>query len=89
MEKISILWKTVDGTWNCSLIKKIKNFGKTNLGSCLKNSRRQWNETVSVLFNKVLGENENCVFYFYLKTEGTFWPTQYKQIRFPGYPTNT
>ena len=30
-----------------------------------------------MLFNKVLGENEKCVFYFYLKTEGTFWPTQY------------
>ena len=26
--------------------------------------------------NKVLGENEECVSYFYLKTEGTFWPTQ-------------
>ena len=24
------------------------------------------------LFNKVLGENEKCVFYFYLKTEGTY-----------------
>ena len=30
-----------------------------------------------MLFNKVLGENENSVFYFYLKTEGTFWPSQY------------
>ena len=30
-----------------------------------------------MLFNKVLGENEKCAFYFYLKTEGTFWPTQY------------
>ena len=28
-----------------------------------------------MLFNKALGENEKCV-YFYLKTEGTFWPTQ-------------
>ena len=31
----------------------------------------------NILFNKVLGENENCVFYFYLKTKGNFWPTQY------------
>ena len=31
---------------------------------------------VNMLFNKVLGENEECVFYFYLKTEGSFWPTQ-------------
>ena len=28
-----------------------------------------------MLFNKVLGENEKLS-YFYLKTEGTFWPTQ-------------
>ena len=28
-----------------------------------------------MLSNKGLGENEN-VFYFYFKTEGTFWPTQ-------------
>ena len=27
---------------------------------------------VNMLFNKVLGENEKCVFYLYLKTEGTF-----------------
>ena len=67
MEKISILWKTVEGTWINFLLKKIKNFGKMELVSCLKNSRRQWNETANTLFNKVLGENENCVFYFYFK----------------------
>ena len=65
MEKISILWKTVEGTWNNSLLKKIKNLGKMELGCCLKKSRRQWNETADTLFSKVLGENENCVFYFY------------------------
>ena len=32
---------------------------------------------VNTLFNKVLGENEKCAFYFYFKTERTFWPTQY------------
>ena len=32
-----------------------------------KIGRRQWNKTVNMLFNKVLGENEKCVFYFYLK----------------------
>ena len=32
---------------------------------------------MNTLFNKVLGENEKCVFYVYLKTEDTFWPTQY------------
>ena len=30
---------------------------------------------INILFNKVLGENE--VSYFLLKTERTFWPTQY------------
>ena len=29
------------------------------------------------LLNKVLGENEKCVFSLYFETEGTFWPTQY------------
>ena len=35
---------------------------------------------MNTLFNKVLGENEEYVFYFYLKTEGTFWPTQYLKV---------
>ena len=38
--KMSIPWKTVKGTWNSSLLKKIKSFGKMELGSCLKNGRR-------------------------------------------------
>ena len=29
----------------------------------------------SMLFNTVLGENENYASYFYLKTERTLWPT--------------
>ena len=41
MEKISIPWKTVKGTWSNSLLKKIKNsFGKMELWSCLKHGRR-------------------------------------------------
>ena len=40
MEKISIPWKTVKGTWNSSLLKKMKSFGKMALWSCLKNGRR-------------------------------------------------
>ena len=31
---------------------------------------------VNTLFNKVLGKSEKCAFYFYLKTEGTLYPTQ-------------
>ena len=38
--KMTIPWKTVKGTWNSSLLKKIKSFGKMELGSCLKNGRR-------------------------------------------------
>ena len=32
--------ETVKGTWNSSLLKKIKSFGKMELWSCLKNGRR-------------------------------------------------
>ena len=39
MEKVSIPWKTVEGTWTSSLLKKTKSFGKMGLWSCLKNSR--------------------------------------------------
>ena len=35
---------------------------------------------VNTLFNKVLGENEKCVFYSYFKAKGTFWPTQCRQL---------
>ena len=40
VKKISILWKIVQGTWNSSLLKKMKSFGKMELWSCLKNGRR-------------------------------------------------
>ena len=46
MEKNSIPWKSVKNTWNSSLLKKIKSFGKMGLWSCLKmaeaNERKQW-----------------------------------------------
>ena len=32
---------------------------------------------MNMLFNKVVGENEKYVLYFYLKTKRTFWATQY------------
>ena len=56
----------------------IKSFGKIELQSCLENGRGEWNKTMNTLLNKVIGENEKLVFYFYLKIGGTFWPTQYK-----------
>ena len=54
MEKISIPWKTVKGTWNSSLLRKIKSFGKTELWHCLKNSRKSsgakwWRLSIKVL----------------------------------------
>ena len=36
-----------------------------------------------MLFHKVIGENEKCVFYFYLKTDQTFWSTD--TILYPVY----
>ena len=47
MEKISIPSKTVKGTWNSSLLKKIKSFEKTELWRCLKkmaegSGTKQW-----------------------------------------------
>ena len=35
----------------------------------------QRNKMIYASFNKVLGENEKFVFYFYLKPERTFWPS--------------
>ena len=34
--------------------------------------------TQNTQINKVIGENEKCVFYFMGKTKWTFWPTQSK-----------
>ena len=33
--------------------------------------------TQNVQINKVIGENEKCVFYLTKKTKWTFWPTRY------------
>ena len=33
--------------------------------------------TPNIQNNKVIGENEECVFYFTEKNIQTFWPTQY------------
>ena len=77
MEKNLIPRKTAKGTWKSSLLEKIKRFGKVELWSCRKDGRRWWNKTVNTMFNKVIGENEKGVFYFYFKSEWTLWPTQY------------
>ena len=78
MEKISVPWESVKGTWNRSSFKKIKSFGKMELWSCLKNGRKKENGTKWwIRYLIVISENEKHVFYFYLKNEETFWPTQY------------
>ena len=78
MEKISILWKTVKGTWNSSLLRKIKVLGRWNYEVAWKMEEGRGTKWQTILVNKILGENEKSAFYFYLKTKGTFWPTQYK-----------
>lgn len=40
------------------------------------NGKREWNKR-KLLLSKVLGANERYVFYIYLKTIETFWPSQY------------
>ena len=40
MEKLSVPWKMVKGTWNSSLLKQMKSFGDMELWSCLENGRR-------------------------------------------------
>ena len=46
---------------------KDKNFWEDRI---MKLPKKWQKVVVNTLFNKVLGENEKCVFYFYLKTEG-------------------
>ena len=67
------------GTWNSSLLKKINKFWEDGIMKLPEKWQKvvEQNSEVNTLFNKVLGENEKCVYYFYLKTKGTFWPTQY------------
>lgn len=62
--------KGLNGSWTV-LLKKIKSFGKTELWSCLKSSRRQWNKTVNTLFNKVLVKMKTLSL-FYLKLKELF-----------------
>ena len=69
-EKISIPWKIVKGTWNKFFGQKDKKFWEGGITKLPE----KWQKVVEKgesLFNKVLGENEKCVFYFYLKTEDT------------------
>ena len=53
---------------------------ESDMTEATQQQQPQWNKTVDTLFNKVLGKSEKCVFYFYLKTEGTLYPTQQPEI---------
>ena len=67
MEKISIPWKTVKDTWNSSLLKKIKKFWEDGIMKLPEKWQKVVKQKGEYVFNKVLGESEKCVFYFYLK----------------------
>ena len=74
MENFSIPWKTIKDSWNSSLLKNIKILARWNYEIVWKMAEgseiKQWTHS---LLNKILDKNEKCV----LKTEATFWPTQY------------
>ena len=57
---------------------KIKMFWEDGIMKLPGKWQKVVGKRVNTLCNKVLGKNEKCVFCFYLKTEGTFWPTQQK-----------
>ena len=69
MEKISIPWKTVKGTQSSSLLEK-KKFWEDGIMKLPEKWQKVVEQRVNTLFNQVLGENEKCVFYFYLKNGG-------------------
>ena len=63
---ISIPWKTAKGTCNSSLLKKTKNISKEDRTVKLPEKWQKVVEQNIMLFNKVLSEDEKCVFYFNL-----------------------
>ena len=68
-------WPNNSLLWGC--LRHWKTFSSTLGHYPLEaNSRRL--ATYSKHPNPVIGENENCVFYFMKKTKQTFWPTWYR-----------
>ena len=51
---------------------KDKKFWEDGIMNLPEKLQKVMEQTVNTLFNKALGENEKCVFYFYLKTKGIF-----------------
>ena len=83
MEKTSIPWKTVKNHLEQFFVQKDEKFWEDGIMKLPEKWQKiaEKNDSttilVNMLFNKVVGKNEKCVFYFYLKTEETFWPSQY------------
>ena len=68
MEKISILWKNIKGTWNSSLLKHIESLGKPELWHFLKMAEGSGTKQWLRCSIKLLVKMKN-VFYFYLKSK--------------------
>ena len=62
MEKISIPWKTVKGTWDSFLVKKFWEDGIMKLPEIWQKVVEQKGEYV--VYSKVFHENEKCVLFF-------------------------
>ena len=75
MEKISIPCKTEKHLEQFFARKDKKFWGRWNSEVAWKMAEVV-EQNVYMLLSKVVDENEKHVFYFYFKTEGTFWLTQ-------------
>ena len=63
-EKISFPWKSLKKHLEQFFAQKDEKFWEDGIMKLLKNGRRQRNKMLK-MFNKVLAENEKCIFYFY------------------------
>ena len=76
--EISVPWKTAEGTWRSSLLLKVTVLWNDGMGSCLKDSRGQWNWMAMMLCSYNLGGKWKVCRSLHLtvKSEGTFQPRQ-------------
>ena len=64
--------KKLPGTF---LAQRVKKFWRHTIMKLPEKWQKLGEKMVNALFNKVLGESEKWIIYFYLKTEGTLYPT--------------
>ena len=74
MEKISIPWKTVKGTWKSSLLKKIKSLGRWNYEVAWKMSEGSRTKGWIRWSIKFLVKMKKCVFFLLKKPNALFGP---------------